>query len=841
MAEIKCPMCSKPNPEDLDVCQFCEARLKPLTGELDRSQPPIHPGDAPIEKNTGELEPVLPQWLREVRQQARESVEEEPEQASVEEEAVKPDGPADLLAGLQSQAEDDEEIPDWLSGLRGESAQAVTEGETTEENDLAALKSMPGEETPESGESEASELPGWISDLGTRQSEENELSEPATGYAVEEEIVQAGTRTAASESDFEWGAEFETDSAVQSEFAEDTSLFDSELPDWLKGADDKTKVESDSGLPDWMKAEEPDQATPSLESEEGAEPVLQQEDIQPAAEGDIPDWLASLDKETSEIALEEKAQPAPEGETSDWFASLGEETAEAAPQEAAQPATEGDMPDWLSSLGDGGADVAPLQEVEQPVTEQETPDWLAAMGEGALEFEDDSDELVFPSLAAEEPAHEKEPPSANIDAAGAPLPAEDVEALFSMDMPEWLTDAGNREIEEKAQAVPAEENLDDLRPAELPGWVQAMRPVEAVFSEVEGGAIADQPVEEKGPLAGLRGVLPAVPGVGPTSKPKAYSIKLQASEEQQSNAAKLEQLLAAETQPKPITTQPVVISQRFLRWIIAIVLLLAVGGSVLTGTQINPLPTGFPPETFAVLNYVQGNLPADAPVLLIFDYDAALAGELEVAAAPLVDQMLTLKHPRLSLISSTPLGAGLAESFMKILLTDREYGRGEKFINLGYLPGGAAGVLAFADNPATTIPTTIDGESAWETPVLQGVKQLSDFSAILLLTNDAETARVWIEQTEHLRKETRFFVISSAQTGPMILPYVQSGQVDGMVTGLDGGAPIERVNNGRPGMARHYWDAYGMGLLAALVMILLGSLLSLLTGWRERNREQGEI
>ena len=30
MAEIRCPMCGKSNPDHLDVCQFCEARLKPL-------------------------------------------------------------------------------------------------------------------------------------------------------------------------------------------------------------------------------------------------------------------------------------------------------------------------------------------------------------------------------------------------------------------------------------------------------------------------------------------------------------------------------------------------------------------------------------------------------------------------------------------------------------------------------------------------------------------------------------------------------------------------------------------------------------------------------------------
>jgi hypothetical protein len=168
------------------------------------------------------------------------------------------------------------------------------------------------------------------------------------------------------------------------------------------------------------------------------------------------------------------------------------------------------------------------------------------------------------------------------------------------------------------------------------------------------------------------------------------------------------------------------------------------------------------------------------------------------------------------------------------------YQAGLRFINLGYLPGGAAGVLAFAENPVATKPVSIDGGNPWETPVLQGVSRLSDFAAMILLTNDVETARIWIEQTETARGDTHFIVISSAQSGPLIQPYLQSGQVDVMLTGLDGGAPIEQFNAGRPGLARRYWDAYGFGLLAALAMVAFGSLWSLVSGLRERRREQGE-
>ncbi len=67
MAVIRCPNCGKENPDFLDVCQFCQAPLSPG----------LRIGDKPTKKNTGELEPVLPDWLRDIRQQARDLAEED--------------------------------------------------------------------------------------------------------------------------------------------------------------------------------------------------------------------------------------------------------------------------------------------------------------------------------------------------------------------------------------------------------------------------------------------------------------------------------------------------------------------------------------------------------------------------------------------------------------------------------------------------------------------------------------------------------------------------------------------------------------------------------------------
>ncbi len=901
MAEINCPMCGKPNPAELDVCQYCEARLKPLTDELSRSQPPIHPGEEPTEQDTSDLEPILPQWLRDIRQQSRDSAgdDESAEQTPAEEEALQPEPeePADLLAGLQSQADEDDEIPDWLAGLRGEAGQTADAEQSTEDDDLASLRNMLGEDAsiPQEGESEARDLPSWISDLGTEETTE----EP---------------QPSASNADLEWGADFEAESPLRANSEQD----EIGLPAWLQGTDETTTEEneglppveitpeeptsvmeseeiappaSEDELPDWLASlgeEEtesiPQQDTGQPESQsapdwlssleqEAAETTPQQGAELPAES--TPDWLAALDNDTAEAASEQAhPQPASEVEIPDWISSLGSEDTEGASQPIAeepadvedipdwatttkdesvetfpepQTSGEGDLPDWLSSLGEEDvaqeedeslAALAESPEIEQPAAQDELPDWLSSMGEQPTEADQPVESDKLSTVAPDEPIIKSEPTPSFIDDEGKPISTEDVEFIFDMDMPDWLSDAEG--VAEGDEAVPIGAQADELDPGELPSWVQAMRPVELVISETEGEPVEEQPVEEQGPLAGLRGVLPAVPGVGPSSTPKAYAIKLEASAEQQANATLLERLLAEEIHPKQVSTQKVVSTQRILRWVIAALVILVVGGTVFSGTQINQMPTSAPLETSAALNYIQNSLPTDAPVLLIFDYEAALAGEIEAAAAPFIDHMIILKAPRLSLISSTPTGTGLAERFMAIEQVSHNYERNQQFINLGYLPGGAAGILAFSESPVSTKPLTTTGEKAWETPVLQGVVNLSDFSAIILLTNDIETARTWIEQTENARGEARLLVISSAQSGPMIRPYYQSGQVDGMLTGLNSSAPIERVNSGRPGMVRRYWDAYGFGLLTAAVLITLGSLWSLFAGWQASRNMQGE-
>jgi hypothetical protein len=61
-----------------------------------------------------------------------------------------------------------------------------------------------------------------------------------------------------------------------------------------------------------------------------------------------------------------------------------------------------------------------------------------------------------------------------------------------------------------------------------------------------------------------------------------------------------------------------------------------------------------------------------------------------------------------------------------------------------------------------------------------------------------------------------------------------------MISGLTDAARYD-ANAGRAGAARQYWDPFGFGLIMAVIVIVVGSLWSLLTGLRARRAaaEQG--
>ena len=194
-------------------------------------------------------------------------------------------------------------------------------------------------------------------------------------------------------------------------------------------------------------------------------------------------------------------------------------------------------------------------------------------------------------------------------------------------------------------------------------------------------------------------------------------------------------------------------------------------------------------------------IPDNSSVLVVLDYEPSLAGEMEAASGPLLNHLVSLRHPNLSFISTSTNGPGLVNRLLRDTSTNNPdglvYQEGVNYFNLGYLPGGESGILSFVQSPQTAMPTLRDNIPS----------VFSGYSAVLLLTDHADSARSWIEQLQAAKQadpsiaNQPLMVVSSAQAGPMLQPYASSRQISGLVNGLSDAARVE-ASSCRPGMAR---------------------------------------
>jgi hypothetical protein len=574
-----------------------------------------------------------------------------------------------------------------------------------------------------------------------------------------------------------------------------------------------------------QEGEEGQHLPPAGETGKAEDQTAQPEPTSPLEQA-VPDWLketeanflkgtkAKSEEPTSEELSEQIEslinQPStPENVTEpaiddDWLASLlaeaGVEPPAVIPSEAP---LEGQAEATDTEITEPFIEELPKVDVNLPPERDEKPDWLTNL-EAASTIKLEGG--VAPSEAADKSAEIVEPGEAK--------------SPSQMDLPDWV---GEVNAEENP---PGKESEAPIAPAELPSWLEALRPEDTLSptGPVEDLSAAD--VVTAGPLLGLRGVISAHPSAIRARKPPTYSIKLRVTDEQRARVEMMEALLADEQKPKPLPAQPIITSRNIFRLVIAAVLILPIVWMIITGSQQTPTPQ--PGNVPGVVEFTQQiqMLPAGAPVLLAFDYEAGFSGEMNLAISTVITQ-LKIKNIYMTLVTTTPSGPALAESIINAgsgldgMPESYSY-----YTDLGYLPGGTLGLLGLAESPKAVLPYSLDGINVWAIAPLNTISSISDFSAVIVITNDPDTARSWIEQVGPVLQVdgTPLLIVTSSQAEPLIRPYYEAtpSQVQGLVAGYAGGMAYGRTvgNIQQSGI----WDAYSIGISASVLIILIGSI-----------------
>jgi len=605
---------------------------------------------------------------------------------------------------------------------------------------------------------------------------------------------------------------------------------------------------------------------------------------------ELPAWITELEKEVkpAEEEAESFTPPVEKVEDSDWMQKLSAWQKEDEPEEgAAEKAQPDTTPEWLAeflsneppSKPEGtsitaeefnakvqttepkAGDTEPLgqlDEAEEAMRQDETYDFSV---EAELELKKAEEEIPpldeseleagFTPLSVELPSESAAPstktPQEPVEeddldltwleefkqsAAKEPPPAEEEKQPEEESTRPLAPFLGVQEHDWSTQPVVPEEKAGETGAGEgeasqpeLPIWMQQLRQIES-SAPAEPVKPEESSVTE-GPLAGIQGALQTSELPDLYTKPPIYTNKIQVTERQSIRADLLSNIVQ-EIPPDAVAAgeKPVAAPRSRLMRILVGLLILAVVFMVLVaapGTSL--LPVLYPPETANAYQLVN-NLGSDKPVLVAADFDAGLSGEIGFTSQALIEHLM-LRNVPLAFLSTNPAGSALMSGMLtsaQVKVTS--FDLSTRTVQFGYLAGGSVALQTLASDVRTALPYTAELMPAWDNALLQNVSSLSDFGALVVLTDDADTGRYWVEQVQPALGGIPLIMVTSAQSAPMLLPYYESGQVNGVVAGMSGGSAYEQILN-LPGQSTFYFGAYQSLLLVVMMLILIGGVIAL--------------
>jgi hypothetical protein len=402
-------------------------------------------------------------------------------------------------------------------------------------------------------------------------------------------------------------------------------------------------------------------------------------------------------------------------------------------------------------------------------------------------------------------------------------------------IPDWLENVDlNFDDIEPTEAtndeIISDSNLsENIIKAELPEWLRSIRPIEVVTPEIS--RLQPQKIIEKsGPLAGLQGALSSEKATKLYSAPPAYSVSINITDKQRTHIKILEDIISPSKIKDSSGKTKNTLIQRFTTQLIPIFLLIIVLSSLFLDHSGQKFPELLSADTVRFFNLSTGYLNRNQTpgnVLVVFETDASTFPEMSLISSGFFDNLFMNNH-WITLISTNPNGVLVADEILNnSRLKVPSYNYSERIINLGYLPGNAIGIQSFLTNPKATIPEGLSNPNIWNEPPLSDINSMLDFDLIVLVSDNSDNAKLWIEQVDFLIPDIGFLLISTTQASPLLQPYLRSNQIDGMINGISGGISYNLLSNSESNVLDRYWAIIQVVAITFIVFLLAGGVLSI--------------
>lgn len=225
------------------------------------------------------------------------------------------------------------------------------------------------------------------------------------------------------------------------------------------------------------------------------------------------------------------------------------------------------------------------------------------------------------------------------------------------------------------------------------------------------------------------------------------------------------------------------------------------------------------PPVENVYNAVEELAPG-TPVLVSVDYDPSTQPELSPMAIAVLRHCFSRDLPVIITVLH-PGGPGLALEISDRISKEAGAVYGEDYVFLGYKVGGSAVILSMGQDFHVSFPADYFNTPIDEIPLMKKVKNYNDIGLVITMSGSTYP-EAWVAYA-HERYGQKLAAGVTAVMAADYYPYLQTGQLVGLIGGLKGAAEYEKLIN-RPDDGLKGMDAQTIVHLFVVLMILLGNI-----------------